>query len=119
MGADSIDIRRFEEADSDEFASKTDTVKIVEFLATHSDHAWKAKVIAERADVNPDSVSTLLSRLKDRGLVRHKEPYWAITDDRDRLSSAYRLHTATKRLDERYGEEDPDDWTTEASQELE
>ena len=68
MGADSIDIRRFEEADSDEFASKTDTEKIVEFLATHSDQAWKAKVIAERAGVNPDSVSTLLSRLKSRGI---------------------------------------------------
>jgi len=119
MGADSIDIHRFEEADSDEFASKTDTEKIVEFLATHSEHAWKAKMIAERAEVNPDSVSTLLARLKERGLVRHKEPCWAITDDQDRLYDAYQLHTTTQRLDEQYGEEDADEWTTEDSQELE
>lgn len=110
MSGESVDIEDFDAADPEEFERPSASERILSFLAEHDDQAWKASAIAERADVNPDSVSTLLGRLRDRGLVRHKEPYWAITDDEGRLSAASLLHEATERLDDRYGEEDPEEW---------
>ena len=111
MGTEHIDIGEFENADDDGFDDRTDTERIVAFLAENDEKAWKAKAIAERAGVNPDSVSTLLARLRERGLVRHKEPYWAITDDEQRLSNATSLHRDHERLDERFGEENVEEWT--------
>jgi Mn-dependent DtxR family transcriptional regulator len=52
-----------------------------------------------------DAVNAILSRLIERGLVRHKRPYWAITDDEERLRSAYRLHRHHETANEEYGEE--------------
>ena len=49
------------------------------FLDEHDDRAWKAATIAERLGLDTDAVSAILSRLKERGLVRHKRPYWAIS----------------------------------------
>ncbi|GAD51855.1 hypotheical protein [Halarchaeum acidiphilum MH1-52-1] len=37
--------------------------------------------------------------------MRHKRPYWAITDDDERLRNAYRLHQHHQTADEQYGEE--------------
>jgi len=53
-------------------------------LDENDDRAWKAATIAEQLELDTDAVSAILSRLKERGLVRHKWLYWAITDDRTR-----------------------------------
>ena len=105
MPSGTIDIEEFENADADEFDERTDTERIVLFLDDHDDRAWKAATIAEQLGLDTDAVSAILSRLKQRGLVRHKRPYWAITDDEERLHSAYRLHQHYETADERYGEE--------------
>jgi Mn-dependent DtxR family transcriptional regulator len=105
MSSGTIDIDEFEDADSDEFEERNDTERIVLFLDEHDDRAWKAATIAERLGLETDAVSAILSRLKERGLVRHKRPYWAITDDTERLQSAYRLHRHHETADEQYGEE--------------
>jgi predicted ArsR family transcriptional regulator len=105
MSGDAIDIEAFEDADTDEFAERTDTERIVAFLDANDDRAWKAATIAERLGLETDAVSAILSRLKDRELVRHKRPYWAITDDDERLRAAYQLHRHYEAVDEHYGEE--------------
>jgi Mn-dependent DtxR family transcriptional regulator len=105
MSSGTIDIEEFENADADDFEERTDTERIVLFLDEHDDRAWKAATIAERLGLETDAVSAILSRLKERGLVRHKRPYWAITDDEDRLQTAYRLHRHYESADEQYGEE--------------
>jgi predicted ArsR family transcriptional regulator len=105
MSSGTIDIEEFENADADEFAERTDTERIVLFLDDHDDRAWKAATIAERLGLDTDAVSAILSRLKERGLVRHKRPYWAITDDEERLRAAYRLHQHYETADEQYGDE--------------
>ena len=105
MSSGTIDIEEFEDADADEFAERNDTERIVLFLDKHDDRAWKAATIAERLGLDTDAVSAILSRLKERGLVRHKRPYWAITDDAERLQSAYRLHRQHEAADDEYGEE--------------
>ncbi len=105
MSSGTINIDEFENADIDEFGERNDTERIVLFLDENDDRAWKAAVIAEHLELNTDAVSSILSRLKERGLVRHKRPYWAITDDEERLQSAYRLHQHHEMADEQYGEE--------------
>jgi predicted ArsR family transcriptional regulator len=105
MSSDTIDIDEFEDADADDFEERTDTERIVLFLDNHDDRAWKAATIAERLGLATDAVSAILSRLKERGVVRHKRPYWAITDDEERLRSAYRRHRHHEAADEQYGEE--------------
>ncbi|WP_280535537.1 helix-turn-helix domain-containing protein [Halopenitus sp. POP-27] len=105
MSSGTIDIDEFENANTDEFAERNDTERIVLFLDEHDNRAWKAATIADRLELDTDAVSAILSRLKERGLVRHKRPYWAITDDEERLRTAYRLHRRHKTADEQYGEE--------------
>lgn len=114
MSGGAIDIEEFEEADAEELAERSATERIVVFLDANDDRAWKAATIADRLGLDADAVSAILSRLKDRDLVRHKRPYWAITDDADRLRAAYQLHRLHEGAAERYGPEDletlrPDD----------
>ena len=105
MSSGTINIDEFENADVDELGERNDTERIVLFLDENDDRAWKAAVIAEQLELDTDAVSSILSRLKERGLVRHKRPYWAITDDEERLQSAYRLHQHHEMANEQYGEE--------------
>ena len=113
MSSGTIDIEEFEDADADDFEERTDPERIVRFLDEHDDRAWKAATIAERLGLETDAVSAILSRLKERGLVRHKRPYWAITDDEERLQSAYQLHRYHESADEQHGEERLEDLQTE------
>ncbi|MXR40524.1 MarR family transcriptional regulator [Halobaculum sp. WSA2] len=105
MSSGTIDIDEFEDADPDEFDERTDTARIVLFLDENDDRAWKAATIAAELELDADAVSAILSRLKERGLVRHKRPYWAITDDEEQLQAAYRLHQHHETAAEQYGEE--------------
>ena len=105
MSSGTIDIDEFENADDDEFEERNDTERIVRFLDENDDQAWKAATIADHLELDTDAVSVILSRLKERDLVRHKRPYWAITDNEERLRAAYRLHQYHQRTDEQYGEE--------------
>jgi Mn-dependent DtxR family transcriptional regulator len=118
MLSGTIDIDEFEDADPDEFDERTDTDRIVLFLDEHDDCAWKAATIAERLGLETDAVSAILSRLKERGLVRHKRPYWAITDDTERLQSAYLLHRHHETAGEQYGEEQLEDLRTDETEDV-
>jgi Mn-dependent DtxR family transcriptional regulator len=118
MSGGTIDIEEFEDADADEFEERNDTEQIVLFLDEHDDRAWKAATIADRLGLETDAVSAILSRLKDRGLVRHKRPYWAITDDKERLQSAYRLHQHHETATEQYGDERLEDLQTDKMEEV-
>jgi Mn-dependent DtxR family transcriptional regulator len=118
MSSGTIDIDEFEDADADEFEDRNDTERIVLFLDENDDRAWKAATIADRLGLETDTVSAILSRLKERGLVRHKRPYWAITDDEERLQSAYRLHRHHETADDQYGEERLEDLQTEGMEEV-
>jgi len=119
MSGEAIDIDEFEAADEGAFENRGNTERVLGFLARNSDRAWKAASIADRTGLERDSVNALLSRLKKRGLVRHKSPYWAITDDEERLESARTVHEAIERYDAEYGEEAYEDWQTDDTVELE
>lgn len=106
----SIDIERFENEDPHEWTEPTNAERVLAFLAEHDDRAWKQAEIARRTGVKHGSIGTVLSRLHDRGLVRHKSEYWAITDDHELLMAAIDLHQITESLNERHGVEDVDEW---------
>lgn len=118
MSSGSIDIDEFENADENAFEMQNNTERIVRFLAENDDCAWKAATIGEQLRLETDVVSAILSRLKQQGLVRHKRPYWAITDDQNRLQTAYQLHRQHETADETYGAESLDELQTDEMEEV-
>lgn len=87
----------------------TNAHTILGFLTDHPEQGFTPKEISEATDVPRGSVGTTLSRLQDRGLVRHKEPYWAIGDD-DRLASYGAMIHGLAAAEDRFGEENFGDW---------
>lgn len=83
-----IDIERFESAEG--LDEPTTSERLVRFLIEHDFRAYTQAEIADAIHVNPETVGTNLSRLKACGLVRHREPYWALTDDHERARTILR-----------------------------
>jgi Mn-dependent DtxR family transcriptional regulator len=108
-----IDIETFDESSGDELEDLTNAEKVIRFLASNDDKAYTPSEIAERVEIQKNSIGTVLSRLEDRGLVRHKGNYWAI-GEMEAVRDAYRTHRIMETLDERYGEEDLEEWRDHA-----
>lgn len=103
-----IHIDDFEDQPSDalELAEGTQPYRILRFLADHDEQAFTQGEISEETEITRGSVGAVLSRLEDRGLVRHRGRYWAIGDD-DRLA-AFAAQAGTgsaSTTDDYYGEE--------------
>jgi Mn-dependent DtxR family transcriptional regulator len=64
-----ISITEFETVDPEEERSTAEL--IVEFLLENNEQAFTRSEIATAIDRAPNTVGTNLSRLKERGLVRH------------------------------------------------
>ena len=113
-----IDIERFEEGSDRELRSsgQTNGETILAFLAEHAEQAYTPKEIHEATSVPRGSVGVVLSRLEDRGMVRHRGDYWAIADVEDLDVTLSSLATARAAAD-RLGSEDPDDWGPGVDQE--
>lgn len=103
-----ISIDRFDESPTDilDLQEGTQPYRILRFLAEHDDQAFTQTELHEATGITRGSVGAVLSRLEDRGLVRHKGRYWAIGDD-DRLASYAAQTTASSAstTDDYYGEE--------------
>lgn len=106
-----IRIDEFESHDPEE--ATTNAERVVRFLARNREKAYKPTEIATATDVNRNSIYPVLNRLEERGLVRHREPYWAIGDP-DAVRTADRLHSTAEFLDEELGAESRDEWLSAA-----
>jgi predicted transcriptional regulator of viral defense system len=84
----------------------TQPYQILHFLAEHDGEAFTQTEIHEATEINRGSVGAVLSRLEDRGLVRHRGRYWAIGEN-DRLASnaAQTGASSDSTTDDYYGEE--------------
>lgn len=107
-----IDIDRFEQTPERELADDegpTNAERVLSFLAANRDKAFTPAEIREATDVPRGSIGVVLSRLEDRGLVRHRAKYWALGDEEavDRHLTASRTARAAA---DRFGPEDPEDW---------
>ena len=102
-----INIDRFEN-DRDgvlDFEQGTQPHTILTFLATNDEQAFTQTEIHEATDIPRGSVGVVLSRLEERGLVRHRGRYWAIMDD-ERLASyaAQQVASSSSTTDDYYAE---------------
>lgn len=99
----------------DEFESRdhrkreTNAERVVRFLAANRDKAYKAIEIAEATDINENSIHPVLTRLEDRGLVRHREPYWAV-GDLDAIRDVMAFSSTAEFLDDVLGAESREEW---------
>jgi DNA-binding IclR family transcriptional regulator len=79
--------------------------RILHFLTENADQAFTQTEIHNQTGIKRGSVGAVLSRLEDRGLVRHRGRYWGIGDD-DRLASyaAQTQASSTSTADDYYRE---------------
>ena len=113
----SIDRETFERSTDEELEGLSGTTHVLGFLATNEDRAFKASEVTDRTGLDPGTVSTALTRLKERDLVEHKGPYWAITGDRDRLDEHESYARATRMFNEQFGSEERSEWEAHAPDE--
>lgn len=73
--------------------------RILSFLLDHPGTGFTPSEIAERTAIPRGSVGPTLHRLEARGIVRHKEPYWAAATD-DRLASEAGMLASLRALAE-------------------
>lgn len=106
-----IDIDRFEEGPREHLRAggTTNAEEILAFLASSPEQAYTPKEIHEATEIPRGSVGVVLSRLEDRGYVRHRGDYWAIAEDEDVEKTLSAMATARAATD-RLGAEDPDEW---------
>lgn len=81
-----IDIEQFEDPES--LGEPSTSERVLRFLIAHADRAYTRSEIADAIGADPETVGTNLTRLKSRELVRHREPYWAFTDDHEQARAA-------------------------------
>lgn len=99
-----------------ELTSPSIAEQAITYLASHPDKAFTRSEIAIAIDAKPNAVGSALSRLKARGLVRHRDTYWAVTDDTDRLRAAYDLHALFEQVaDDEVGGFDAEEWLRNAT----
>jgi DNA-binding IclR family transcriptional regulator len=106
-----IDIETFEASPEDHLKhnGETNADRVMRFLATYPDQAFTQSEILDATDVNAGSISVVLSRLEDRGLVRHKGNYWAL-GEADDVAAYTSMVESTRAANDRFGEEDMDEW---------
>jgi len=106
-----IDINQFESEPEDilDINQGTQPHAILRFLASNDDQAFTQTEIQEATDIPRGSVGVVLSQLEERGLVRHRGRYWAISEDERLVSyAAQQAASSASTSDEYYGE--PGEW---------
>lgn len=106
-----IDIDTFESAPPErlQHSGETNADRVMRFLALHPDKAFTQSEIRDATDVKAGSISVVLSRLENRGLVRHKGNYWALGEEDD-VAAYTSMLESTHAANERFGEEDIEEW---------
>ena len=110
-----IDIETFESSPEDQlqYSGETNADRVMRFLTAHPDQAFTQSEIRDATDVKTGSISVVLSRLEDRGLVRHKGNYWAL-GEADEVAAYASMVESTRAANDRFGEEDMDEWLEHA-----
>ena len=110
-----IDIETFESSPEDRLqqSGETNADRVMQFLATHPDQAFTQSEIREATGVKAGSISVVLSRLEDRGLIRHKGNYWAL-GEADDVAAYTGMAESTRASNDRFGEENMEEWLEHA-----
>lgn len=110
-----IDLETFESSPPEQLQNdgETNADRVMRFLAAYPNQAFTQSEIRDATDVKAGSISVVLSRLEDRGLVRHKGTYWAL-GEADTVADYTGLLESTRAANDRFGEEDMDEWLEHA-----
>ena len=110
-----IDIETFESSPEDrlQHTERTNADRVMRFLAANPDRAFTQSEIRDATDVKAGSISVVLSRLENRGLVRHKGTYWAL-GEADDLAAYTSMVESTQTANDRFGTEDIEEWLEHA-----
>ena len=104
-----INIDRFEDESEDTLNINAGTQPhiVLSFLKDNDEQAFTQTEIHEETNIPRGSVGVVLSRLEERGLVRHRGRYWAVAED-ERLTSyaAQQAASSSSTGDDYYGETD-------------
>lgn len=92
--------------DSGSIRESSNAGQILRFLARSPESGFAPTEIANHLDLARGSVGPTLQRLEERGLVRHKEPFWAIGVEPEEVSRLIRIDDAYDHMEARYGNED-------------
>ena len=107
----------FEEYDPEETSLRleegSNAHEILSFLLENPNEGYTPKEIHEATGIPRGSVGTTLARLRENGLVRHKEPYWAVERD-DRIAVYAGSVLSLETAEERFPAEDEDEWLENA-----
>lgn len=84
---------------------------VFRFLLANADRAFRQREIVEAVDVPKGSVGPTLKRLEERGLVEHRDRFWAVTDVEHAVASAG-LHSAAAvdELDGGFSDDEVEAW---------
>lgn len=89
----------------------TNAHELLSVLLAHPDVGFAPKELAEMTDVPHSSVHKTLARLREKGLVRKVDSYWAVAEDvaASRIANAVSLQQIEAMYgDDAYGADD--DW---------
>lgn len=105
-----IEREEFEKAPDERLSVGTGTNAdcVLSFLSDNPNKAYTIDEINKATDVKKGSLGAVLSRLRERGLVKHRGKYWTIEDD-DRLASAAAAELAESAVLEE-DEFDKEEW---------
>lgn len=93
----------------------TNAHELLEVLLDHPDMGFSPKELAELTEVPHSSVHKTLARLREKGLVRKVDSYWAVADDIAASSVANLV--SLRSIDAEYGDDaygEDDDWAETA-----
>jgi len=112
-----IDVEQFDAIDEPGGVIErgTNAHKVLTFLLEHDELAFKQGEIAEETGVNTGSISVVLARLEERGLVRHRGQYWTVADD-DRVGQYVAMRHSMSVADRTEPAIDKDEWDEYAAE---
>lgn len=87
----------------------THLARVLDFLRSHGDQAWRAHELAEELAIDPHTLGAALRRLQGRGLVHKQGRYWYATDEREAAQLGAAI-AVTRELNAKYGPENPAEW---------
>lgn len=106
-----ISTDRFTHLDEDSItlAEGTNAHEIMAFFVTHPEEAFRRSELIEQTEVKEGSIGPTLQRLRERGLVRHRQNYWALGHE-EHLGQVAGLTSTFEAINRHYEPETRDDW---------
>lgn len=89
----------------------TNPERVLDFLRADEGQGWRAVELSATLEMDPNTIGSVLRRLRSRGLVDMIDEHWFALAD-DEIAKRHAMLITTRLANEKLGPEDPDDWPT-------